>query len=46
MNRTENVRNITVRDLAALGLQDTAYLRALTFDGAEEIGRASCRERV
>jgi len=38
MDRTENVRNITVKDLALLGLQDLAYLRALTFDGAEGFG--------
>ena len=38
MDRIENVRNITVQDLALLGLQDMAYLRALTFDGAEGFG--------
>jgi hypothetical protein len=38
MDRIENVRNITIQDLALLGLQDLAYLRALTFDGAEGFG--------
>jgi hypothetical protein len=38
MDRIENVRNITVQDLAVLGLQDMAYLRVLTFDGAEGFG--------
>jgi hypothetical protein len=38
MDRIENVRSITAQDLALLGLQDLAYLRALTFDGAEGFG--------
>ena len=38
MDRIENVRNITAQDLALLGLQGMAYLRALTFDGADGFG--------
>jgi hypothetical protein len=38
MERVENVRNMTAQDLAVLGLEDLAYLRAVSFEGAEGFG--------
>jgi hypothetical protein len=38
MNTVQNIRAITAQDLAALGMQSMAYLRALTVDGTQGFG--------
>jgi hypothetical protein len=38
MNTTHDVRSITPQDLASLGMQNMAYLKALTMDGTPGIG--------
>jgi hypothetical protein len=38
MNAAQDIRNITPQDLAVLGLQDMAYLRSVTYEGADGYG--------
>jgi hypothetical protein len=38
MNTAHNVRSITPKDLAMLGVQDMAYVRTLTVDGTKGYG--------